>query len=979
MQAPTEQQRDPGVAVLLVSHDGASWLPSVLDGIAEQSECFDLVRGIVAVDTGSRDHSAELIEDRIAHVAVPSQVLRAAVGTSFPEAVDQGLARIRELTPAPTWVWVLHDDARPAPGALAALLAATETHPEADFLGPKLREWPSLRRLLELGVTISGTGRRETGLERGEYDQGQHDAVREVLAVNSAGMLARVEALLALDGFDPQLPIFGNDLDLGWRAAATGRSTIVVPDAVVFHAEAAHRGTRRTALTGRHTHFQERRAALYTLLSNVRPGALPFQLLRMVLGSVVRMLGFLVVRSVGEALDELAALVAVVARPGAVHAARRRRKEQVRAVRGDQGPDRARVRRLLAPWWLPYRHGLDFVGDLAAAAGHQAADVAERRRAAAAERDPVAPPSRGTHNARGRDDEEDFEDSGWVVRFFTNPVALVATAVVLALVVGARDAFGDIAGGALSPAPSGRGDWWALHLESWHPLAFGTDVPAPGYVLPLALLGLPFGPGWAMLALLVVAAPFAVWGAWRFLRVLARLIAPSGAPRWVLLWGAVSYALVPLAAGAWGSGRWGVVVAAAVLPWAAHAALGFADPAAERRWRAAWRTGLALTLLTAVAPVAWWLYAAIVVVLLATAALLARSAVRERSVWAPPLSALGVPAVLLAPWWLPSLWTGAAAGLLLDVGRWPTPATGGLDLLLGRFGDTGAPWWIGVLLPALAVLALVPRASRVGVLACWLVAAVVTLVAIPLAVVDVDLPGVFTQQPGLGPVLLVLHGAWVCAVVLGVVGARSGRGWNRPALGVAAVLAAVAVVVPVGGLAWFVADGGEDLSGRTPTGVPVYMQQRAESADDDGILVLRGSVEAGITYEVLRGDGPTVGEDEVVALTPEDPAVTDAIRALVSAPSEEAVAELTERGVTYLVLPAPADGDIAAVLDAAGGLERASAEDRATQAWQVVEETSPDSVDGPASPLRIVLLVLQFAAIPVVAVAALPPLRRSRR
>ena len=45
---------------------------------------------------------------------------------------------------------------------------ALRADPDADILGPKLREWPSLRRLLELGITISGTGRRETGLERGE-------------------------------------------------------------------------------------------------------------------------------------------------------------------------------------------------------------------------------------------------------------------------------------------------------------------------------------------------------------------------------------------------------------------------------------------------------------------------------------------------------------------------------------------------------------------------------------------------------------------------------------------------------------------------------------------------------------------------------------------------------------------------------------------------------------------------------------------
>ena len=137
------------------------------------------------------------------------------------------------------WVWILHDDANPEPGALlGAADAAAETH-DADIFGPKLREWPSLRRLLELGVTISATGRRETGLERGEYDQGQHDEVREVLAVNTAGMLVRREVLEQLGGFDTELPLFATDIDFGWRAAAAGHRTLVVPQAVAFHAEAA--------------------------------------------------------------------------------------------------------------------------------------------------------------------------------------------------------------------------------------------------------------------------------------------------------------------------------------------------------------------------------------------------------------------------------------------------------------------------------------------------------------------------------------------------------------------------------------------------------------------------------------------------------------------------------------------------------------------------------------------------------------------
>ena len=151
---------------------------------------------------------------------------------SYGEVVRAGLDLIPATTGSePDWVWLLHDDSSPDPHALEQLLTAASEHPETAIFGPKLREWPSLRRLIELGVTISGTGRRETGLERGEYDQGQHDERRVVLAVNTAGMLVRRDVLDQL-GFDPELKFFGNDIDFGWRAARAGHSTMVIPEAL---------------------------------------------------------------------------------------------------------------------------------------------------------------------------------------------------------------------------------------------------------------------------------------------------------------------------------------------------------------------------------------------------------------------------------------------------------------------------------------------------------------------------------------------------------------------------------------------------------------------------------------------------------------------------------------------------------------------------------------------------------------------------
>jgi GT2 family glycosyltransferase len=942
------------VAALLVSHDGARWLPTVLDGLAAQTRRPDV---LVAVDTGSRDESVALIE-----ASGTTHVVREKLNTTFPQAVRAGLAAV----PDTEWIWLLHDDSTPAPAALEALLAAAAEAPEVDILGPKLREWPSLKRLLEVGVTISGTGRRETGLERGEYDQGQHDDVRRVLAVNTAGMLVRRAVLEELGGFDDRLPIFGNDLDFGWRAARAGHTTLVVPQAVVFHAEAAHRGVRKSSLTGRHTHLAERTGALYTLLANCRAGLLPLQLVRLFFGSMLRVLGFLVVRSPGEAIDELAAVLSVYARPRKLLAARR--------ARSPLAANDERVRSLMAPAWLPYRHGLDLISDLAAAATNQAADVAERRRAARmAERGEIPAPPRA--------EDELGEDTGLLARFITNPIALILTGFVLLVLVSSHDALGSgaLTAPGLSPVPLGVGDWWRLHTESWHPIAQGTDAPAPAYLLALVAAGVAlFGHPGAVIALLfLLASPVAAWGAWRLLRVLGHLADPHGASPWLLAWGAITYGLVPIVSGAWAQGRYGTLVAAATLPWLVHAALGFADPTPDRRWRAAWRTGLLLALVTAFTPIAW-LYAVLVVGGLVGLGLrVAPSTIRDRSVWGPMATVVGIVPVLLVPWFLPTLTHGHLESLLLEAGRLPGPLTGPDDLLAGRLVGIAAPVWIGLVVLLLALLALLRAEARVAVLVPWCAAAAGAVLLLLVSRLSVGLATADTR-PAAGFLTVLVSGALIVAATVGahrLWPTATQPGWLRVSVLAALVAAAV---VPTAGLGWALFSGDNHLVRDADPGIPAYMVQNAATGPQHGILVIQGGVADGLTYRVWRGDGITLGEDEIQAYAEPAASLTDTIRSLVSDPSKSVVDQLATAGVEYIVLTAPADGDVAADLDATTGLAQASAENPDTRAWHLTAAPTSVGIAGHGSWFRWVLVALQLAAVLTVAVLSGPTRKASR-
>ncbi|AKG43204.1 integral membrane regulatory protein [Streptomyces xiamenensis] len=342
------------VTAVLVSHDGERWLPEVLTGLLGQDRP---VQDVIAADTGSADSSATLVTEAFG----ADRVLHLARRTGFGTAVAEAARSAPVLTPDdlpylkrpeawdPTtrtwnndvydlpefphgepvhWLWLLHDDSAPEPDALAELLRQADASPSAAVIGAKLRGWYDRRQLLEAGVTIANSGRRWTGLDRREQDQGQHDQVRPVLSVSTAGMLIRRDVYEELGGFDRRLPLMRDDVDLCWRAHSAGHNVLIAPGAVLRHAEAAARERRTIDCSGRtavNPHRVDKAAAAYTLLTGVRTRALPWVLFRLVLGTMLRVLGYLVGKLPGRALDEATGLLATLLRPGRVLAARKRR------------------------------------------------------------------------------------------------------------------------------------------------------------------------------------------------------------------------------------------------------------------------------------------------------------------------------------------------------------------------------------------------------------------------------------------------------------------------------------------------------------------------------------------------------------------------------------------------------------------------------------------------------------------------------
>ncbi|QMW65582.1 glycosyltransferase family 2 protein [Mumia sp. ZJ1417] len=917
----------PSVTAVIVCRNGAGWLPLVLDALASLAH---LPQAVVAVDVSSTDQTREILA-RYLHSA---SIRTAPPGTGFGDAV-----RVALEGSAPTdWVWLLHDDSAPGPDALAHLLDQATQSEDIGIAGPKLREWPSLKRLLEVGVTISGTGARETGLERGEPDQGQHDRPRDVLAVSTAGMLVRRRVLEDLGGFDPRLPLFFDDIDLGWRAARRGYRVRVAPSSVFFHVEAAATGLRPGSLAPR-PRREMRRAATYTLLANAsRPGFF-WQSVRLFLGTLLRALVLLLAKAPREAADEIFGVLAVYRRPFAMLAARRRRAAAARV-------DARSVReRLLPSPLIPYRHGLDALGELVNTLVGPAPEMTGRRAAV---------------ELRPEDDDEELPTTG----SYLSRHPWLTTMLVLTLVafVASRSVIGSgfLMGGALLPAPDGAGAWWSFFTAGSHDVSIGSDVPAPGYVVPLALLATLLG-GNADLAVSIVVLAGALLAALTAHRLGRRLFASPGVRLW---WGA-TYGLLVATSGALVQGRIGTVVALAAAPAIVNSAyLLMTRP----RVTDGLRLGLWLTLATAFAPVTYLLAAG---PLLVAGAILLR-----RRGWPSIATALLLPWLLLGSWmWRraldPGAWWWEAGRANADVGDLDPPTW---QLALGHAGGPGIATYATAGLLLLGVLALLRRETRSAVLVAWATGLWV------LGWASFGAGATFTDGISGGPVWVGVPATlWIAALAAAAGSAADGlhgRLADRPVRRRAfAVLVVLALVGPAVALTWWAVRGdGDPLERGTPDEIPAYLAARAE--DGRSTLVLTGTREEGVTQRVVSGDGTRLG-DEAVMPSPEDLRSLDVdVRLLLSNPSTGVLERLGSYGIQSIYLPAPADPDLVDALEAAPGLEP-SGSPEGSRVWTFTVAGEPH--EPPSSAVRPWVARGQLALLLVAVVVAAPGRAREVR
>ncbi len=521
------------VTAILVVHDGATWLPKVVAAIASQSRTPDKT---IAVDTGSEDGSTKLLNGaRIKYLSINR-------GEGFGTAVSEAVASLPPCESEDEWIWLLHDDSAPEEYALEKLLESVADRPNVAMVGPKILGWNDRKHLLEAGISIARNGARWTGLEDYEYDQGQHDGIREVLSVSTAGALIRRSVFEELGGFDEKLDLFRDDVDFGWRIHAAGQTVLVNTDAVIYHAQAAASERRSVDVDEAFLHrplLLDRRNAAYVLLTNSTWWMLPLVAIQVVGSALLRAFGYLIAKLPGYASDELLALGKLFTRPDLVRAGRKWRKE-------DRLVSPRVVTRFMPSRGAQFRSAIDSVVDR----------IQEKLF--------PAPEVPATEFSEDEDLLTPTTERNWRA-LFRRPELAAFIAVFLFSILFSRSRFGVIAGGALPETPNGVSELWRLYAESWHQVGLGSSSATPTWVAVIALIGtITLGNAQLFVSTLFLFAPFLLFAAiFIWLKKITTHI-------WLVIFGSALYALSPVALAAVNAGRLGTLVVMIALPLTLH-------------------------------------------------------------------------------------------------------------------------------------------------------------------------------------------------------------------------------------------------------------------------------------------------------------------------------------------------------------------------------------------------------------------------
>ena len=890
------------VTAILVAHNGATWLPEVVASLTKQRHEIDQV---IAVDTGSKDDSARLLKN------AGITTLSASRETGFGEAVEIALAstKLKRAAEGITeWIWLIHDDCAPQAEALRELLLAIDEKPNVALAGPKLRGWYDRNHLLEVGVSIAGNGARWTGLEYREQDQGQHDGITEVLSVSTAGALIRREVFEEIGGFDKELSLFRDDVDLGWRIHTAGHTALVVPTAVAFHAEAAANERREIDVTDAFLHrplLLDRRHAAYVLLANSTFWLLPLIALQLLGAALLRSIGYLLAKLPGYALDELAAVALVILQPQDLIRGRRARKT-TRLVSSRV------VARFVPPRGTQLALTIDKSRDALLRTWRATSLV---KRAESTKSSSIDFNDEAAENA----DIELVKAPSIFSGIKSRPILSSFIALFIVSLIAFRGRYTDLVGGAMPLTPDSGLNLLRQYVDSWHIVGLGSSVNMPPWIaiLGTATLITGFNAKLFISLLFVLAVPLAFIGAYLLAKKFTNL-------PYLALGAALLYSFAPLGLTSLNAGRLATVLLFVVGPWLVRALLDL-EILESLSWRKVWWLAILLTVVFAFSPLTFgaiviWQFLLVVFDVFAFNAKpgrLSKEDFDSRNI--RRIAIVVAPILVTAPWSLELILHPSR--ILLDPGL-PLPGGDVLSIILTNPGGVGAPpiWLVPSILFISIIALFVSQTARLGEVALFFIG----LAAI-FGSRQVAGHGQYIPEPLWVGSLLVIP--ILAAVLAGVVMvdqylpklSESAIDYRHLLLGSTSLLSIISLLASM--VWWIGSAASAPLQTKERSALPAFLSVEAQTDERFKTLVINSS-QTETRFFVARERDLYLGEPDIT--TGLSPVVNESIINLVTGAGIDSSQIMAEFGIKYVFLARPFNKDLVRTIDGVGGFTRAS-------------------------------------------------------
>lgn len=230
-------------SVIIPTYNGEAHLPTCLEALRRQDMPADDFE-VIVVDDASQDGTLALLESRYPEVhVVPlerNQGLAAACNAGVRVANGEILV-------------MLNNDTEAEPQWLSELVRTMEANPDAGTVASKILLFDRRDVIHSAGDMY---GRDGIPRNRGvwERDEGQYDNDMRVFGGCGGAVAYHRAAWEEAGGFDEQLFMYLEDVDLAWRLRLLGWEAVFAPRARVYHRlSATGGGPLASFYTGRNT------------------------------------------------------------------------------------------------------------------------------------------------------------------------------------------------------------------------------------------------------------------------------------------------------------------------------------------------------------------------------------------------------------------------------------------------------------------------------------------------------------------------------------------------------------------------------------------------------------------------------------------------------------------------------------------------------------------------------------------------------